>query len=244
MDMTCSNNSISSLHRPHGFRFRRIVRAATCGLALLALTALAARPAGAQTATDTATDTGFRARIFGASVNSVTGTDFDSATGYGAALEYRATKYLGFELVAYTNEIKGSASADFFDIHLDLESKVQMTPILAQLDLHLTPDSRVDLHAGPIFGWVKYGDFKTRVVTTDPAGTFVEHQNFATHDHTAFGAHLDVDVPFGGGRHLLTAGVTYLKAKVKIDAGPDEPEGSGSAKLEPLVVKVGYGFRF
>jgi outer membrane protein W len=234
-----SNFRIPSLHPPHGSRSRRILRTAG-GLTLLALAAFAVRPAGAQTATET----GLRARVFGASVSSVTGSDYDSATGYGAALEYRASKYVGFELTAYTSEIKGSASFDFFDAHFDLESKVQMTPILAQLDLHLTPDSRIDVHAGPIFGWVKYGDFKTRIVTTEGGERFVESENIGTHDRTAYGAHIDFDLPLGGGRHLLTAGVTYLKAKVKIDAGADEPEGSDRANLDPLVVKVGYGFRF
>jgi outer membrane protein W len=228
----------------HSSRPLRIVRASALTLGLL-LPTFAATPASAQI--DTAS--GLRAKLFGASVNSVFGGDFDSAAGVGFGLEYRASRRLGFELTALQAEIESQTDFDFFGlVRLDIDSSLEVTPVLAQLDFHLTPDHRVDLHVGPIAGWMRYGDLVTQVRARIPGEETVETERIRTKDGFAWGAHLDFDVPFGESGVFFSGGATYLNSKVKAEAGQGDPEdqanGDTILRLDPLVLKVGLGYRF
>jgi outer membrane protein W len=221
----------------------RAIRAA-CILGLL-FTAVAGAPASAQLDADP----GLRAKLYGASVNSIFGGDFDSAAGFGLGLEYRASRRVGFELTALTSEIESQIDFDFFGlIQLGVESSLQVTPVLAQLDFHLTPDHWVDLHLGPVVGWMRYGDLETKVRAHVPGDDSVEVERVRTKDSFAWGAHVDMDVPLGQGGSFFTAGATYLNAAVKAAPGQGEPgEGDGSdtiSDFNPLVLRVGFGYRF
>jgi len=220
---------------------RRTLRTASA-LALL-LAACAATSASAQIDTDP----GLRAKLFGASVNSVFGGDFDSAAGFGLGLEYRATRHLGIELTSFTSKIESQTDFDFFGfIQLGVDSSLRVTPVLAQLDFHLTPDHKVDLHLGPIAGWMRYGDLETKVrarVLGEPDS--VEVEKVRTKDGFAWGAHIDFDVPLGQGGAFFTGGATYLNASVKAAPGQADPgESDTILDLNPLVLKAGIGYRF
>ncbi len=228
--------SFNSLLRPlGGFRNAGSVCAA---LAAFALSSSA--PAAAQIDAGS----GLRARVYGASVNSIFGGDFDSAAGYGLGLEYRASRRVGFELTALTSTVDSEIDFDFFGlIQLGVDSKLRVTPVLGQLNFHLTPDHAVDLYVGPIAGWMRYGDLETTVHSHVPGEDSVEVEKVRTQDSFAWGAHVDFDVPFGRSRAFFTGGATYLKAAVKAAPGQAE-EGDTIFHLDPLVLKVGVGYRF
>ena len=212
------------------------------GLGLAALSALSASPARAQIDTGS----GLRAKVFGASVNSIVGGDFDSAAGFGLGLEYRASRRVGFELTALQSTIESQVDFDFFGlVQIGVDSKLEVTPILGQLDFHLTPDHKVDLHLGPIAGWMRYGDLETKVRSHIPGEDTVETERVRTKDGFAWGAHIDFDVPLGQGGAFFTGGATYLNAAVKAAPGQAEPgESDTILHLDPLVLKVGLGYRF
>lgn len=220
---------------------RTIASAITLGFLLAAF---ATAPASAQIDADP----GLRAKLYGASVNSVFGGEFDSASGFGLGLEYRASRRVGVELTALTSKIDSQTDFDFFGlIHLGVESSLQVTPVLAQLDFHLTPDHWVDLHLGPVAGWMRYGDLETKVRAHVPGEDSVEIERVRTKDGFAWGAHIDIDVPIGQRGAFFTGGATYLNAAVKAAPGQGEAGDDGSDTifdLNPLVLKAGFGYRF
>jgi outer membrane protein W len=224
--------------------FQRSTLRTACllGFAFTALAALSTAPASAQLDTGS----GLRAKLYGASVNSIIGGDFDSATGYGFGLEYRASRRLGFELTSFTSKVESQIDFDFFGIfQIGLDTELQVTPVLGQLDFHMTPDHTVDLHGGPVIGWVRYGDLKTQVSSHVFGDDSVETERVRTKDAFAWGAHLDFDVPFGKSGSFFTAGATYLSAAVKAAPGQtEEGESDTILHLDPLVLKVGVGYRF
>ena len=209
---------------------------------LTAFALLSGTPASAQIDTGS----GLRARVYGASVNSIFGGEFDSAEGYGLGLEYRASRRLGVELTALTSTVDSEIDFDFFGfIQIGVDSKLRVTPVLAQLNFHLTPDHAVDLYMGPIAGWMRYGDLETTVHSHVPGEDAVEVERVRTKDSFAWGAHIDFDVPFGQSGAFFTGGASYLKAAVKADPGQaEEGEGDTIFHLDPLVLKVGVGYRF
>lgn len=217
----------------------------TLGLALAAIVAaatLGAVPATAQLDTGS----GLRATVYGASVTSVFSGEFDSASGLGLGLEYRASRHLGVELTALTSTLDSEIDFDFFGIvQLGVESKMRVTPVLAQLDFHLTPDHAVDLSMGPVVGWMRYGDLESKVRShVFGEQDEVETERVRTKDGFAWGAHIDFDVPLGPSRAYFTGGATYLSAAVKAAPGQGSLEGDTIFDLNPLVLKAGLAYRF
>ncbi|HKI00778.1 MAG TPA: OmpW family outer membrane protein [Thermoanaerobaculia bacterium] len=192
-------------------------------------------------------DPGWRLKLSGISAQPAGGLGFNSSAGFGLGLEYRVSRRLGVELAAMTTEMDSELSFEFFDSELFVvESSLRVTPVLAQLNLHLTPDHRADLYLGPVFGRIRYGDLDIEV---HGDGGSVPVAHVRTKDGYAWGAHIGMDVPVGGRGVFLTAGATYLKAKVEPAGGAgsdDDPDESGPATfdLNPLVAQVGFGYRF
>jgi outer membrane protein W len=201
------------------------------------------RPAAAQT--DPA-DGRWSFKLQGMSVQSTFGGDFNSSSGGGLGFEYRASRRLGIEAGVFTSQVKSQTDFDFFGlIHLGVESKLRVTPVTAQLNFHLTPDHHVDLHLGPVVGWMRYGDLESTVRSSVLGDESVETERVRTKDAFAWGAHIDVDVPLGQHGAFFTGGATYLNAPVKTRQELEGVEaGDTTLHLDPLVLKVGVGYRF
>jgi hypothetical protein len=191
----------------------------------------------------------WRLKISGVHAFSTTGGIPEGSFGGGLGLEYRATPRFGVELGGLSAEMEDDTEFDFFIAEVDLETAVRMTPILARLNVHLTPGRRADLYLGPVAGYVAMSDLTLRVRTSvfgDPP--VVEEARFPTEDQFTWGAHLGLDVRLGDGGSSLTAGATYLDLPVEFDLRGEEPvEGEEVAlrgDLDPLVLHFGYAYSF
>jgi|SRR6185436_11042903 len=186
-----------------------------------------------------ADDTGWRLKLGGVAAQSTNGGD--TTFGGGLGLEYRASRRLGVELSALTSELDDKVEFDFFgEDTLTIESTLRMTPVLAKLNLHLTPDHKADLYLGPVVGRMQYGDLDIEV----RGGGESARGSARTRDDWAWGAHVGVDVPVGDRGVFFTAGATWLKAQVEIEGDPEDEEGDFRSDLDPLIAQVGFGYRF
>jgi outer membrane protein W len=210
---------------------RTILTAGALGI-LLSLSSL--QPVSA------ADDTGWRLKLNGVAAQPTVVGGGDPAFGGGVGLEYRASRRLGVELSALTAKIEDEFTFGFFDDSVTIETALRMTPVLAKLNVHLTPDSRADLYLGPVVGRMMYGDFDVKVHSSLDGET--ARGRVRTEDDWAWGAHIGVDVPVGDRGLFFTAGATWLKAEV----GIEDPEEGGtvSSDLNPLIGQVGFGYRF
>lgn len=184
-----------------------------------------------------AAETGWRLKVAGVHLTPTAGGAPDSNVGAGIGVEYRASRRVGIELDAFTSEVQDEQDFAFFQVLIHLETRLEVTPVLARLNFHLTPDRRADFYVGPVAGWVRYGDLEIRA-----RGGFTEPTAFRvpTDDSFAWGAHAGLDLPLGSRGLFLNAGLTYLKTEVKTvpeDAFP-------RFDLDPLVTHLGLGYRF
>jgi hypothetical protein len=196
-----------------------------------------------------AEDGRWQVEITGLSSQSTTGWiwgDSAESAGGGVALEYRASRRLGLGLEVLSSKVESDVGFEFFDTDLFvLESRVRMTPVLARLDVHLTPDHKADLVVGPVLGYMHYGDLTTEV-RSDFLGESLDVERLRTKDGLAWGAHIGLDVPIGAGGLYFTTSATYLAAEVETEGGVDEDGGAGDVELDldPFVVQAGFGYRF
>lgn len=193
-----------------------------------------------------ADDTGWQLELtsVGAQSTSTFGLDSDDSVGVGLDLEYRASRRLGLGLGVLTSEVGSELGLEFFDLDLlVIESSVRMTPVLARLDVHLTPDRKVDLFLGPVVGYVHYGDLRTEI-RSDVLGESIPIDRVRTKDGFGWGGHIGVDVPIGNRGLFFTGRATYLKSELRARDVDEDEEGDPSFDLDPFVAQVGFGYRF
>lgn len=187
-----------------------------------------------------ADETGWRLKLGAASVHPSSG---DSAFGAGLGLEYRASRRLGIELAALTSELEDEMTFDFFGVEtVTIETALRTTPVLAKLNVHLTPDRRADVYLGPVVGRMLYDDMD--IVLRSSLEGEIARGRIKTRDTWAWGAHAGVDVPVGDRGLFFSAGVTWLQAEVEIEGDPEDEEGDLQSDLDPLVAQIGFGYRF
>jgi outer membrane protein W len=195
-----------------------------------------------------AAEDSWQLKFSGVSAQSTAGGGSNGALGGGLALEYRATPRIGVELGGLTTGYEDEISLGLFGAPLLVESEFRMTPILARLNVHLTPDRRVDLYAGPVAGYVLMSDLTYRIrIPGLELDSIVIETEFPTEDQFTWGAHAGFDVRVGGGNSFLSAGATWLDLPLEIEFPPfgiPENPDSFSADFDPLVVHVGYSYRF
>lgn len=215
---------------------------------LLALAAGAAAPAAAQGE--------WQLKLSGVYAESTSGGGSEGSLGAGLAIEYRASPRLGIEVGGLTADLDSESPIDFFGIgNLTVESEVPIRPVLARLNFHLTPDRRAEVYLGPVAGYVFVDDLTLRItVDFPPFPRTSETIDFRTEDQFTWGAHAGVDVRLGapGSRSFLTAGVTWLDLPIEVRLPPPDPAAGDNTidfdpvrgDLDPLVVSVGYSYRF
>ncbi len=189
-----------------------------------------------------ADDTGWNLKLTGVAAQATGDGSSDTSFGAGLGLEYRASRRLGVEFSILTTELEDEETFDFFGEETTIEESLRMTPVLAKLNLHLTPDRKADLYLGPVVGRMVYDDFEIEVRSAGESA----RGRIGTKDDWAWGAHVGVDVPVGDRGAFFTAGVMWLKTEVEIETDPEdeEEEGDVSFDLDPLVAQVGFGYRF
>lgn len=207
---------------------------------LLALLGAAAPAAAEET---------WQLRVSGISAQSTAGGGPESSLGGGLGLEYRATPRVGVELGGLTAEFDEETRFDFFGVVFSTESEIRMTPLLARLNLYLTPGRRAELYGGPVAGWVSMSDLTLRSridIPGEPTENFEER--IPADDQFAWGGHLGMDLRLGGGRSYLTAGATWLDLPIELHFPfgtlDDSTIEGDSGDLDPLVFHFGYSHRF
>jgi hypothetical protein len=117
---------------------------------------------GGSVAPVTAEDSDWSLKVTAVSSRSTSDLASASDLGVGVGAEVRLSRRLGLGLAAFTNEFNDELELDFFDFPIRLEQSFRMTPVLAELLWHLTPDSRADLYVGPVAGYVVMSDLTIR----------------------------------------------------------------------------------
>lgn len=207
------------------------------------------------TAVPAAADGPWQLTVSGASVQSTIGGGPNSSLGYGLAIGYRATPRIGVELEGFYNDFDSETGIDAFGTEMITETDFRMVPLLARLDVHLTPGRRAELYLGPVAGYVAMSDLTMRIRFPDLFAPVFE-QRFRTADQYTWGAHVGVDVRLGAsGRSFLTAGATYLDLPVELiqdftvieaddESFLEDPEFTIRNDFDPLIFRVGFSYRF
>jgi hypothetical protein len=190
-------------------------------------------------------DTGWNLRFYVASldfdVETRTGSTiaYDSTVGGGVGVnaEYRFSRRLGLDVgilgaggVDVSTRVGGPAGGTVVETET-----LGFTPVSVGLDVHLTPDHRVDLYVSPLAAWIRYGSVSTRV------GPGMVSTTIDADDDLAPGAALGLTVPFGKQRRWsLVAHLMYLASDLSAS-------GSGGTKLDSdnnaTIFGLGFGYR-
>lgn len=166
----------------------------------------------------------------------------DVAYGYGLGVEYRLSPRLGVELGALTAEPHGSEEVEIFaGAALRFESRFRMTPVMAKLDLHLTPSSRVDLHVAPVAAYVRMDELTLKVTAEAGGEKLSVVERIDVESQLAWGLAVGLDVPLGRGSSFLSLNGTYLRVPLSLR---DDGGFADAGNVDPLLVQVGYGVRF
>jgi outer membrane protein W len=219
---------------------KRTMRASMVMAVLMVGAVAGSRPAAAETDP-------WRLRLGAVAAESTADSQIDASYGFGLGLEYRLSPRLGLELGTLTTEPKSKEEFQFEDETVRLEARFRMTPVMAKLDLHLTPDSRVDLYVAPTAAYVRMSDLTVRVSAEDEGQVFSVEQQIDTDDKLAWGLSLGLDVPLGSGGSFLSLAATYLRLPLSVrdDEGFSSDDGfSTDNDIDPLFVQIGYGLRF
>lgn len=170
----------------------------------------------------------------------------NSATAGGSVSgEYRIGPRLGLEL-----GLIGGADTDY-SVAFDSGAVVATNTLAFDaasvgLNFHLTPGKKVDFYVGPLVAYVTYSDMLVGVSgfpRVSPQVLVPVSVRFD--DEIALGANLGVDIPISKHHWFFNASLKYL------DASPDttlEAVGTfaqhDTAAIEPLMVGIGFGYRF
>ena len=187
-------------------------------------------------------DPGWSARLSATTILGTAGGSFDPELGWGVGIEYRFSRRLGVELGISQADVVNSVEAGFIiAAPFTIESRLSAMPLLAQLDIHLTPDSPVDLYLGPVVGYIRYGDLETRIRGFE--GETIPVVVTPVDDGFAWGVHAGLDVPLGRSRSFFEAGISYLDAKAESSLGL-AADNDLVFDIDPLVIRAGIGMRF
>lgn len=168
---------------------------------------------------------------------------YDQEVGFGLGLAYRLSERFEVEVTATDLELESSFG---LDLNIPFEgtrasSSVALTPVLARLNVHLTPQGPVDVYFGPVVGLMNYGDVKNEVRIAGDREIFFTRVE--TDEEIAWGGHVGLDVRLGAGSSFLTVGATYLDSVVTLVPLGDRGF-TQDVEIDPFLVQVGYTYRF
>ena len=162
----------------------------------------------------------------------------DGAVGFGLSLERRSSRRFGFELGALFAEPSVNLDAAVGEGQLSASNRTDFTSISLGLNVHLTPDKVVDFYVGPYLAYVDYSSVRLPGQVSGQAVVV----DVSSSDSFTVGAQIGADVAFGDSPWSLNLTARYLDSSLDVVAG----EGGAVQQLDfdPLIVGVGFGFRF
>lgn len=220
-------------------RTQNIVLRTSLALAFLVLVGVVAGAAHAQ-------DTGWNVKVAGAYVGPTGERELDGDIGFGLGVEYRWSRRFGVELGFLTTDLESETALGGDEGPTGtLFTNLGTTPVLARLNIHLTPNSPVDLYLGPVAGYLFNDDLEVRI-RGEAFGSpnTLPDVSLALDDSFAYGAHLGLDVPIRDSGFFFNGGATYLVSDIDIEPPVFGDSDPGSFDLDPVVVHVGFGYRF
>jgi outer membrane protein W len=145
--------------------------------------------------------------------------------GFGLGIERLFNRRYGVELDALFLELDGSRIVDIGTDWTMSNPGVDMDAISLGLNVHLTPEKKVDVFIGPFLSNVSYGD----------SGFNATESSFG--DELGLGAKLGADWYFGWqSKWALATSIRYLP----LTAG----DKGNQFDVDPLVGTIGLGYRF
>jgi len=161
---------------------------------------------------------------------------FNAGNGYGFGidLEYRASRRLGIDFGILTATPVIDVLIDEVGV-ISASAQPRITPIYAGLNVHLTPDSPLDLYIGPVLAYVIYSSFD---LVVDP---WFLTEGFVTQNDFGIGVNLGLDIRLGDAGWLFTAAFKFLDTTL-VASPPDE--SIGRTDIDPMILSIGVGYRF
>jgi len=161
---------------------------------------------------------------------------FNAGNGYGFGidLEYRVSRRLGIDFGILTATPVIDVLIDEVGV-ISASAKPRITPLYAGLNVHLTPDSPLDLYIGPMLAYVIYSSFD---LVVDP---WFLTEGFVTQNDFGIGVNLGLDIRLGDAGWLFTAAFKYLDTTL-VASPPDE--SIGRTDIDPMIFSIGVGYRF
>ena len=161
---------------------------------------------------------------------------FNAGNGYGFGidLEYRVSRRLGIDFGVLTATPVIDVLIDEVGV-ISASAKPRITPLYAGLNVHLTPDSPLDLYIGPMLAYVIYSSFD---LVVDP---WFLTEGFVTQNDFGIGVNLGLDIRLGDAGWLFTAAFKYLDTTL-VASPPDE--SIGRTDIDPMIFSIGVGYRF
>jgi outer membrane protein W len=152
---------------------------------------------------------------------------FDNAVGAEVGFEFLPLKWLGVEGVVgwVKQDVTGS---EVFQPE-ETVGDVSLIPLTANVNFHVINTKLINFYVGPSFSWMMWGD----VNTSDPLESDVKIKD-------SFGYGVNAGIDFGIGEDfIIYGGVRYYWADAE-----DEQPGGAKVPVDPLMVRIGVGWKW
>lgn len=145
--------------------------------------------------------------------------------GWNFGIEGRFNKLIGIEV----DYLLAKQDVVFGDTVI---GTTNFSPLTATLNFHVVHTTVVDFYLGPSYSYVNWGEIK---LNADGEALFSTN-GLETDSAHGWGAGAGIDIGFG--KHfVITAGLRYLNVELR-------PTGGNSVPVDPLIARLGVGFRF
>ncbi|MEO1085645.1 MAG: outer membrane beta-barrel protein, partial [Acidobacteriota bacterium] len=166
----------------------------------------------------------------------------DGELGASVSVERRLTPLVGLEIGALYGESFSSQRTAILDgVFFQQDYEVDFTALTAALNFHLTPGRKVDLYLGPMIALIDFSDTEITDFRRDSSGLFsFISGRFGSSEELALGAQIGADIGLGTGPWSLNLSAKYLETSYDVDFS----EGSVEIDFDPLILGVGFSYRF
>jgi len=158
-------------------------------------------------------------------------SNLDGGGGAGVRGEYQLSRRLGVE-IGFFNGASVDIAVGTSSTMIQISSFTLLTP---GLDVHLTPEAKVDLYIGPQLAWANFSDVELGVLP-GVAGIGV-----SVDTDLGFGGVLGLDVPLGE-RKRWTFQTNLRHFVTKMEG--NETTTRLEADFDPTIFSLGFGYRF
>ncbi len=155
-----------------------------------------------------------------------------STGGTQIALEYRASRLIGYEL-SLAHVVLPDVERDIANGSEDVQDGPLYLPIVAGINLHVLNTEKFDVYFGPRFAYATLDDVD--ITVGDEVQTFAVDNEYGWGVATGFSYRL-------GDRWSFTADATYLD--VDLDITTQAADDTVELSLDPLTFVIGASYRF